>query len=759
MSGRYRGALLAYVAVVVALSLSAGLLAADLDRHGDLPPATLPLLAALLCQAEWLQVRYHHRRHVDALTLVEAALAPVLLSCSGAQAMLVVASGMGLAAVLRRNAPIKAAFNVAEWVLAAASGLLVLRATGGAQPSLLVLPLALVAASAVNQLAFAGVMQLTSGHPLGASSTALRRSVAVGRGLWLGTNLALGLLLAAAVHAAPATVLLAFPLLGLLHWAARSYATVRADRLRLAGLRAATSVLGAQTEPERAFPLFLGEVLAAFEVRAVHLALRSPSGWRVHGLEAGADGTTYRVDVLPGTDPLLSALAAGGDAVRLTAAGGDPVLRQLLGRAGWRSGLVVPVVGATAQGMLCLYDRVGMEGFEEGEPAIAAALAADVADFLERAALYGSLADERRKLAEIVDSSSDGILTLDAGGAVRSWNVSLERITGRPAEAMIGRVGLDLLAPLDTTQQPARLEAWADGVPLPAELEVATAAGGRCWLSCSYGRGPGPDGQGVLVIVARNVTQARELDHLKDDFLAIVSHELRTPLAPIKGWAKTLLHRGDGLTAEQRDAAMRAILGQAQRLEDLVLNILESSRNSGRSVAPETVDLADVVTGVVSEARVAQPDRTVEVRGGGEPVLAEGRRVWFERIVANLIGNAVKYSPDHEPVVVRLARCGSDVVLEVVDRGPGIAPAEHERIFERFARLPESRTQTGTGLGLYIARRLALAVGGDVTVTSQPGSGTTFTLRALAAAIPPQRQTVEHPPAAPRALSPPKPKL
>jgi len=103
--------------------------------------------------------------------------------------------------------------------------------------------------------------------------------------------------------------------------------------------------------------------------------------------------------------------------------------------------------------------------------------------------------------------------------------------------------------------------------------------------------------------------------------------------------------------------------------------------------------------------------------------------VWVERAVSNLVANAVKYSPDDEAVDVEVSADGDDVVVSVTDRGPGIASDAQERIFERFERLEETQKQTGTGLGLYITRRLARALGGDVSVSSVPGAGSTFVLR------------------------------
>jgi PAS domain S-box-containing protein len=739
---RRRGALLLYVGAVTAAAVAGSVVAVRVDAHHGLPVVVLPMLVALICAAESLQLRYHHLDDVDALTLVEAALAPTLVACSGLEVVAVVAVAMAGAAAVRRNTPVKTLFNVAEWVLAAVAGVLVLHLLDAVFPALLALAVALVFVSVVNQLTFAGLMVLVTGDPLGAADPSLRRFIAVGRLAGLATNLTFGLLLAIAVRVVPAAVLLAFPLFALLHAAGRSVAGLRADRLRLAGLRGAASALGGAVDPEAALPVFLAEVRSAFEVRAVHLALREGQGWVVRRLVGDDPTTSYTVHTDPGDAAVLGLLATIPGPVRVTARSGDERVRHLVAALGHRSCLAVPVHGTTASGVLCLYDRIGMEGFEDGEPAVAAALATDVAEFIERAALYVRLADERRKLADIVGNSSDGILTVDSTGMVHSWNASLETITGHAAHRMVGARTLGRLVPRDADGTRVCLDGWASGETLPAQLEIRTAEGRERWLECSYGRAPGTDDSGLLVVVARDVTQARELDRLKDDFLAIVSHELRTPLVPIKGWTKTMLQRGEALTAAQREDGLRAILGQAQRLEQLVLNILEASRADTADPISDPVDVVATIRSVVADVVTAGPGRVIELVHADTPVTVVSRQVWLERILANLIGNAVKYSPSHEPVTVRVDAAPGSVQISVTDAGDGIPLAEQARIFERFERLADTATQTGTGLGLYIARRLALALGGDVTVTSAPGRGATFTLRLPAPGVPSPRKAI-----------------
>jgi signal transduction histidine kinase len=196
-----------------------------------------------------------------------------------------------------------------------------------------------------------------------------------------------------------------------------------------------------------------------------------------------------------------------------------------------------------------------------------------------------------------------------------------------------------------------------------------------------------------------------------------------------------LLTRGDRLSDDQRRTAVQSILTQAQRLEALVLNILESSRVEVRQGdAPAVVDVFAIAGRVVDVVRSVQVTQRVRLFPPPACCDVQGSAVWIERVLSNLVANAVKYSHDSEPVDIAVETDGGDVVVTVTDRGPGIPVEDQERIFARFERLAATQTQTGTGLGLYISRRLARGMGGDVTVTSTPGSGSTFALRLPAAA-------------------------
>jgi signal transduction histidine kinase len=225
------------------------------------------------------------------------------------------------------------------------------------------------------------------------------------------------------------------------------------------------------------------------------------------------------------------------------------------------------------------------------------------------------------------------------------------------------------------------------------------------------------------------LNRLRELDRLKDEFIAVVSHELRTPLASVYGAAMTL--ERPGLDAPSRDAMLRIVYRESARLARLVDQVLWASRLvSGRAETTiERLD-AEAVTREVVEA--AQPHLTARhsLELSARPVIpavaGDGERV--KQVLFNLVENAVKYSPDGGRIEVTLEPSDGYVRFTVSDQGLGIPPSEHGRIFEKFHRLDPNLTRgvAGTGLGLYICGELVRHMGGRIWVTSVEGEGSAF---------------------------------
>ena len=235
--------------------------------------------------------------------------------------------------------------------------------------------------------------------------------------------------------------------------------------------------------------------------------------------------------------------------------------------------------------------------------------------------------------------------------------------------------------------------------------------------------------QALLAVERVQVERLRELDRLKDEFMATVSHELRTPLAAVYGAAVTLhAHRLD--EAQQR-AMLETIHDQSERLAALVDDILLATRLEGGPLAPaiERCDVTPLALEVVQAARAHAPDHVsldLVADCALPPVAADPNKL--RQVLANLVENAVKYSPAGGRIEVRLEPENGHLRLSVRDEGLGIPAHEQERIFEKFYRLDPNLTQGvgGTGLGLYISRQLIERMHGRLSVASALGEGSTF---------------------------------
>jgi signal transduction histidine kinase len=223
------------------------------------------------------------------------------------------------------------------------------------------------------------------------------------------------------------------------------------------------------------------------------------------------------------------------------------------------------------------------------------------------------------------------------------------------------------------------------------------------------------------------------LDAVKTDFMATVSHELRTPLTSISGYVE-LLRDGepDELTSAQR-RMLEVIARNARRLRELIEDILTLSRieSGGFSSDPGEVDLAEVieraVTAITPAADKASVGLYTEVRG---PLPLRGDSVQLDRVLANLLGNAVKFTPAEGTVTVRAAKADGGTVLEIADNGMGIPAGEQHGLFIRFFRATNAIRQAipGTGLGLAICHKIVDNHGGSIEVESTENVGTIVTV-------------------------------
>jgi PAS domain S-box-containing protein len=343
------------------------------------------------------------------------------------------------------------------------------------------------------------------------------------------------------------------------------------------------------------------------------------------------------------------------------------------------------------------------------------------------------VADQKAKLERIIEHSSEGIVLVDSGGTVALWSPSMTTITGVSADEAEGKaIGYLLRGRAPDGSSVSVGVGGQDGV-----IEVARADDGSGrFLRVRHG--PARDPDGTLrwdVVVVDDVTREREVEKMKEHFLATVSHELRTPLTPIVGYAKFLL-RHENVDEETRHEALVSLLQRAEHMQRLVEDLLLASTIGAGGAGMvmharrEPVDLAALTQRCVAAARVSYPERAIRFEGGGSPLVAVGDQLRISQVLANLIENAVKYSHPPSAILVRLDRRADVGVISVIDRGRGIPADQLEQIFSKFRRLEDpNRMETGgAGLGLYIVDQLVAAMGGRVEVTSRPGQGSTFSV-------------------------------
>lgn len=240
-----------------------------------------------------------------------------------------------------------------------------------------------------------------------------------------------------------------------------------------------------------------------------------------------------------------------------------------------------------------------------------------------------------------------------------------------------------------------------------------------------------PLGPHLILVLADDRTRERRLEAVRRDFVANVSHELKTPVGAVQLLAEA--SRGAADDPEAVEKFSKRILKETKRLSRLVQQIIDLSRLQGDDPleSPMTVSIDKVIEAAVDTSFIDAEARAIEVTVAGEDGLeVSGNEEQITAAVSNLVANAVAYSPEGSAVTVRASSTPTEVNIAVIDKGIGIPAREIDRIFERFYRVDPARHRStgGTGLGLSIVKHIAATHGGDVTVWSVEGQGSTFTL-------------------------------
>ena len=362
--------------------------------------------------------------------------------------------------------------------------------------------------------------------------------------------------------------------------------------------------------------------------------------------------------------------------------------------------------------------------YSADDVALAEDLAARLALALDRGRLYREV-EERSDAARVLEYVADGVLLLDRNGVVRLWNPAAKAITFIDPDDVLGKTAAESIPgwkdAVDTVPVSAAPSPGYDEVLIP----IGTSRGER-WIAIS-----GVRFFGGTVYAFRDLTDARQLEEIKADFIATASHELRTPLAAVYGAAQTLLRHDFALDETGRERFVSLIADESERLGRIVNEILLANQlDAGRlDLEEEPFDGRDLVERVVDATRMhAPPSVTLTINTNGElpQVAADLDKV--RQVLVNLVENAIKYSPDGGKVEVGADTHDDFVRFHVRDEGLGVAADEQERIFEKFYRADPQMTRGvgGTGLGLYICRELIDRMGGRIWVEPNEEKGSTF---------------------------------
>ncbi len=337
-----------------------------------------------------------------------------------------------------------------------------------------------------------------------------------------------------------------------------------------------------------------------------------------------------------------------------------------------------------------------------------------------------ALRQERAQLEALLNASSDATLAIDRAGAVVYLNDAATQMFAGADDHSIGRPFIEVVRDHDLNDLLVAAAQRGE-----RSVRVVTYGQVQRWLQATA---VPIDGAGVWAALAvfHDLTEVRRLEGMRRDFISNVSHELRTPLSGIRAAAETLQEGA----IDDRPAAiefMGHIQREVDRMTQLVEELLELSRiESG--AAPlhfEPLDasllVVDAVKRFAQQAERADLKLAARTSAHALQILGDGARL--ERALANLVANAMKFTPAGGSITVAAGEDDGHVAITVTDTGVGIDPEQRARVFERFYKADRGRGDRGTGLGLAIVKHIVLAHEGTVSVESRPGHGSTFTMR------------------------------
>ncbi len=374
------------------------------------------------------------------------------------------------------------------------------------------------------------------------------------------------------------------------------------------------------------------------------------------------------------------------------------------------------------RGVFSNNDRVLLQSFVD-QAAIA----------VQNAQLYSQVSREKQRLDALLDSTADGILIIFPDHTIERCNPAFCRLIGKSVEEIQDHSHEEIIQWINKEQGISLEEAEAGGWPLTpnatlyVEGDIKRLNGIPLAVGITYAPLLSSEGNLLNIIASvRDITHFREAEELKSMFISVISHELKTPVALIKGFVGTLRRDDVSWESEIVQDSLEVIEEEADRLTELIDNLLDASRLQAGGLSLNQTDLvfANFAEKMSDRFRTQSNKHSIIVDFPDEFPVVMADEVRLSQVLSNLLSNAIKYSPNGGEIRISGQVRPEQVIICVQDQGPGIAPGDIPHVFDRFYRAEDAtRTTKGAGLGLYLTRAIIEAHGGRIWVDPRTGDG------------------------------------
>lgn len=456
---------------------------------------------------------------------------------------------------------------------------------------------------------------------------------------------------------------------------------------------------------------------------------REEGGWNVatsHGIPSA---------FLNYLDPLLKAIPDQEDPAKFELPRINSLLKEVtrVASLGFLDGVGLPLVfRSRVVGMIFIFRNYSGR-FSGNDRALLQSFADQAAIAVRNAQFYAQIRREKQRMDTLLDSAADGILILNSDNNVERCNPAFANLWGTPISAINERPHDEIIRWTRVESGLTLEQAEAQGWPLTPhatlyiEGDLERPELMPLPVGITYAPLLSPEGQLINVVATvRDITHFREADEIKRTFISVISHELKTPVALIKGYVGTLRREDATWDRAIVEDSLAVIEDEADRLTELIENLLDATRLQSGTISLNRSDLALAHTTerVVERFRVQSPQHVFMVDFPGDFPVIMGDEDRLEQVLYNLLSNAIKYSPKGGEIRITGQIRVEQIIICVSDQGPGIAPGDIPYIFDRFYRASEASKKTkGAGLGLFLSRAVIEAHGGRIWVDPMPDQG------------------------------------